>query len=327
MATFTLMKRAILPLVFAISVFVPSLLSGQPQVFALQDFELQGPVKSCTVITDYGEERFEFDRKGRLTKALTRFSDTDYEITHYRYAGEELAERRDEVYRDGQFDKSVSFARIYQRDTLSGTEVVEKITSYDQAIREQLTYQFDTIGRLVHMMRIHAEGIDDTEVSYSDYQGEETASYRLNDQLSKSIRKSQKETESGTVSMTLVKDFVQEVPQKAVERTSDSGGRLLSETRFDWDGEKGAFRKEETREYTYNQDGFPASETITHYRTEGAVNKAYRTEKKEFIYQRDGRTPGNWIKKITTPENSFSTRRITYYQPEPAVSTDSLPKN
>ena len=82
--------------VFALLCMLPIQIMGQPEVFSLADFELRGPVKSCTVVTAYGEERFEFDRDGRLTKSLTRFSDAEYDITYYRYRGPVLAERRDE---------------------------------------------------------------------------------------------------------------------------------------------------------------------------------------------------------------------------------------
>ncbi len=302
---------------------LPLVVVAQPEVFSREDFELRGAVKSSTVLTDYGEERFEFDRDGKLLKTLTRFSDTDYDITYYRYQDGSLGERRDEVYRDGSFDKSLSFARFYQRDTLAN-EVTETITSYDRQMREQFTYQYDSIGRLQRIVRVGPEGIDETRVAYSEHQGERTAEYFLNGQLTKSIRKSEKEGPRGTTITELVKEYFQGVPQKALEQTRDSTDKLLSETRFVYDSVQSGFRKEQTRVYTYNDDGFLGSETITYRTPGGGVS---RVTEKNYVYQKDGKTPGNWIRKIITPENTFTSRKISYFDPLPARETDSIPGN
>lgn len=315
------------PLIHALYVLIPALVTGQPETFSLADFELRGPVRSCTVITDYGQERFEFDRKGRLEKSLTRYSDKDYDITYYKYRGADLAERRDEVFRDGEFEESESFARFYSRDTLAGQEVVERITSYDQQFREQQTYQLDSVGRLERLVRVHRDGIDETLVEYTAHQGEETASYFLNGQLSKTIRESEKNQGEGLLQLRLVKEYFQGIPQKALEQTRDREGHLLLETRFGHDAERDAFRKEETREYTYNEEGFPATETTSYYRDKAGKPSVYRVVEREFVYQQDGGKPGNWIRKIITPENSFTTRKIEYYAPLPATRSDSLSKN
>ncbi len=34
---------------------------------------------------------------------------------------------------------------------------------------------------------------------------------------------------------------------------------------------------------------------------------------KNYIYQYDNGEKGNWIKQIITPDNSYITRKITYY--------------
>ena len=291
----------------------PILLSGQPEVFRLDDFELRGPVESCTVITDYGEERFEFDREGKLTKSLTRYNDSDYDISYYRYQGGALVEKRDEVYRGGAFDESTSFARFYRRDSLTGMNLVEKITSYDQSILEQITYSYDTIGRLQEISRVHQQGIDQTKVVYSTYKEEETAEYLLNEQLTKSIRTSFKESKKGPLEVRLVKEYYQEMPQSAVEQTRDSSNQLLSEVKFIYDSEKQRYKKSETHLYSYNEAGFLEGEKVLYYRQQGSKSVVYRTEEKTLVYQQDGQTPGNWIRKIITPENSFTNRRITYF--------------
>ena len=317
------MKHPSRPVLYLLSLILPLFLCAQPEVFTKSDFELQGPVKTSTVITDYGEERFEFDPEGKLLKTLTRYSDADYDITYYRYRKGELTERRDEVYRDGSFDKSTSFARFYQRDTTAG-QVKETITSYDEQLKEQFTYTYDSIGRLEHVVRIGQEGIDETEVRYSEHQGEETAEYYLNGQLSKSIRHSEKEGAAGKRITTLVKDYFHGVPQKALEQTRDPNDNLLAETQYSYDSVTSGFRKEQTRTFAYNEDGFLGSETVSYLTSEGRVK---RVAEKKYLYQKDGRTPGNWIRKIITPENAFVSRRITYYEEKPSQATDSIPGN
>lgn len=298
-------------------------LSAQIEVFDRSDFQLRGPVRTNTVLTDYGEERFEFDKGGKLLKTLTRYSDTDYDITHYRYAAGELRERRDEVYRDGSFDRSTSFARFYERDSLTG-EVTENITSYDRQFREQLTYHYDSIGRLEQIVRIGQDGTDHTEVTYSRQKGEVTAAYEKNGQLVKAVRTSEKEGKEGPVRNTLVREYFQGTPQKAVEKDLDARGRLLKETRFEYDSTTASFRKAEVRTLTYNEAGFEDAETITYFREDGGV---YRKEESAYLYQMDGATPGNWIRKIKTPENSFISRKITYYEPLPEMAADSTGGN
>jgi len=312
--------RLLLQLVF---VFLPLLMRAQPEVFTRSDFELRGPVQSSTVITDYGEERFEFDREGKLLKTLTRFSDTDYDITYYRYKQGALTERRDEVYRDGTFDKSTSFARFYQRDTTAG-KLTETITSYDQQMKEQLTYSYDSIGRVQKIVRIGQEGIDETRVEYSELKGEQTAEYFLNGQLSKSIRRSETNAAGDTTTTELVKEYFQGAPQKALEQIRDSKDRLLQETRFTYDSVKSGFRKEQTRVLTYNEDGLAGTETISYLNSRGQVS---RVAENRFLYQKDGKTPGNWIRKVITPENSIIARRIAYFEEKPVQAADSIPGN
>ena len=317
------MKHSPQPLLQLVFTLLPVLLSAQPEVFTRSDFDLRGPVRTSTVLTDYGEERFEFGPGGKLLKTVTRYSDTDYDITYYRYGDGELTERRDEVYRDGSFDEGSSFARFYQRDSLFGT-LTETITSYDQQMKEQFTFTYDSIGRVEHIVRIGPEGIDDTRVAFSDQQGEETAEYFLNGQLSKSVRRSEKDGAEGAIITTLVKEYFQGVPQKALEQTRNSKDHLLMETQFVYDSVKSGFRKEQTRVFTYGEDGLLEAETVSYLNSKGRVTSS--TERK-YLYQKDGRTPGNWIRKVVTPENTIIARRITYFEEKPIQPADSIPGN
>lgn len=301
--------------------------SAQPEVFNRDDFQLRGSVKTCTVLTDYGEERFEFDREGKLLKSLTRYSDTDYEITYYRYRDTVLTERRDEVYRDGTFDKSTSFAHFYQIDTLKArSDLIEKIISYDQKITEQITYKYDSIGRIGRILRVREEGIDETEIVFRSNGAETTSEYLVNGQLSKSVRTSQKEVSGKIQNIELRKEYFQGIPQKAVEEIRDASDRIVEISNYIFDSEKEEFQIADQHKYSYNEAGLMSRETSSYYRMESGKPKVNRVSEKEFIYQTDGRTPENWIKKIVTPQNLYTTRKIDYYQPLMEQPTDSLPR-
>jgi hypothetical protein len=306
------MKYLVLTVILFLQPGFHWVLCGQPEVFTRDDFELRGPVKACTILTDYGEELFEFDREGRLLKSVTRYSDSDYDVTYYRYEGGRLGERRDEVYRGSTFEKQTSFARFYERDTLKGIRVVEKILSYDQQIQEQITYQFDRDTLLRRIVRIHDEGIDETLLEYTEKGNEKTTNYYLNGQLQKSVRNSVNGEGPGALSVCLVREYFKGAPQRAVEQTRDASGKLVRETRFTYDVARETFRKAESFAYGYNADGLVGQQTTSSWDLSGNP----RVQEKAFLYQMDGRDPGNWIKKIVTPENTFVTRKLSYYPGE-----------
>ncbi|MBT8313063.1 MAG: hypothetical protein KJP26_01270, partial [Maribacter sp.] len=80
---------------------VGSLVQSQEiRIFTTADFDLKGPVKTCLVSTKYGKETYDFDKEGKLTKSVTRYNDTDYDVTYYKYEGNELIEKRFENYRN-----------------------------------------------------------------------------------------------------------------------------------------------------------------------------------------------------------------------------------
>ncbi len=283
--------------------------SQEPKVFTRDDFDLKGKVKSCLVITDYGKEEFDFNEEGLLTKSVTRYSDQDYEVTYYKYKVGELAERRDEVYRDGVFDKSTSIAHFYKVDTTGRKKITERIFSYDEEFLDKYEYYFDEKDRLVKTIRSNNAGLDEKTIKLSNYKDERTKSYFLNGVIQKSVRNSNSKNKDGSEQhLELTKEFLDGEPIKAVEKMYDSEEKLTSEINFKYDPREKSFIPTKTITYQYDESGTPSS-LITKV---GDLE-----EKKDFIYQFDGDT-GNWIKKIVTPENSYTTRRIEYY-PEDKV--------
>ncbi|HSR59357.1 MAG TPA: hypothetical protein VLL47_01320 [Robiginitalea sp.] len=290
----------------------------EPETFTLNDFQLRGPVKTCVVKANYGEERFEFDREGKLVKSTTRYSDSDYDITHYLFEGPWLKERRDEVYRNKDFDLQTSIAHFYERDT-TGNLLLEKIVSYDRNVQEQRALEYDPEGRLQRVVRSDLEGVDETRVEYESYKEEETVTYLLNGVVQKSVRTSHQARGKELLTVELTKEFLEGEPQRAYEQTREPGGRLIGQTEFAYEAEKNSFKPVSYTLYTYNEDGLLME--VSTRRGEGSAQPQTR----KYVYQMDGSEPGNWIRQVVTPDNAIVVRQIAYYKPElPKKAADSI---
>ncbi len=281
------------------------LLAQEPQFFTRGDFDLHGKVKSCMVITDYGKEEFEFDRSGLLTRSVTRYNDKDYDITYYKYQNGVITERRDESYRDGQFDKATSIAHFYTLDTVPRKRITEKILSYNQEFLDKYEYVYDTEGNLVKMIRSNNDGLDETIIRHTAYKGETTTSYLLNGVIQKSIRSSKTNSTDGTeYTAELTKEFLDGLPIRAVEKHYDTDGKVLREIIFEYNSLTKSFAPITEKHCEYDTNGMLAAVV-----TKTGVSE----ERKEYIYQFDNAEKGNWVKKIITPDNAYTTRRIEYY--------------
>ena len=282
-----------------------SLYSQEINIFKYTDFDLKGPVKSCLVITDYGKEEFEFNEEGLLTKAITRYNDDDYDITIYKYAKEELKEKRFENYRDGVFDRNTSIANIYTIDTTVNKKITEKIVSYNKEFLDQYEYYYDKDDQLVKITRTSNDGIDETLVEYTSVKGEQTASYFLNSVLLKTVRiKETKSNTNTTRKIKLVTDFLDGEPNMAKEEIFNSKNKLISETKMVFDKKANKLVPKETKTYTYNEAGM-----LIELRTKIGQGVSL----KKYVYQFDNTKSGNWVKQIITPDNTYISRKIKYF--------------
>lgn len=299
-------------LFYSNALFSGAALSAQePQLFTRQDFDLHGDVKSCLVITDYGKEEFEFNRAGILTRSITRYNDQDYDLTYYKYQNGIITERRDESYRDGKVDKTTSIAHLYTLDTIPGRRITEKILSYNQEFLDKYEYLYDIDGNLVKVIRSNNDGIDETTIRYTAYNEEATTSYLLNGVIQKSIRTSFKNNQDGAQTKTeLTKEFLEGLPIKAIEKQYDSEGKKTREIIFNYNALSKSFVP-----ITEEQSEYDANGMLVAIVTKTGV----REERKEFIYQFDNKAKGNWVKKIITPDNTYTTRRILYYPEVPGT--------
>ncbi len=291
-------------LILIVLFFLPKGMTSQEiQIFTVEDFDLKGNVKSCLVSTNYGKEEYDFNTEGLLAKSVTRYSDTDYDITYYKYSKGMLLEKRFENYRDNLFDKSTSIASFYTIDSLLNLKITEKIVSYNKEFLDQYEYFYsaDSIFKIVHS---NDSGIDETLVSYTDFKGEQTKSYVLNGAVQKSIRTSEKRVKDSVVERNvLTKKFLNGVSNSALEETFDGEGKLITATKFYASPKTKRLSKVEALVYTYDKMGVL-------FQKEVQAEKSAET--KEYIYQFDEN--GNWIKEIITPENTYKTRNISYYE-------------
>ncbi|MGB5238594.1 MAG: hypothetical protein WBM43_09935 [Flavobacteriaceae bacterium] len=277
----------------------------EPKIFMRSDYDLKGPVKSCRVITDYGKEDFDFNNEGFLTKSVTSYSGNDYDVSYYKYENNRLIERRDERYQDGSFDEVTSMAHFYSYDSLPELKIIEKILSYNKEFQEQYEYFYNAEGQLIKMLRSHADGIDETLIEYTTYKDESTISYLLNGLLQKTIRTSFKKQKEGKMSkIVLTKNFIEGIPEKAVEQIINEKDQVVSSLEFIYSAKEKSFVPMEKKEFTY--DPQEKLESVT-----SIIKEKKATE--EYLYQFDGMEDGNWVKKIITPENSYTSRVIEYY--------------
>ncbi|WP_036384496.1 hypothetical protein [Muricauda sp. MAR_2010_75] len=285
---------------------ISGLRSQEVQIFTVQDFDLNGKVKSCLVITDYGRESFEFNKEGILTKTVTQYNDTDQDITYYKYNNGELVERRMESYKNNVLDASTSMANFYEIDTVPQRKVLEKIISYDKEFLEQQEYLYGDEGRLSKIITSNSEGVDETTFEYTPYKNELTTSIFTNGILEKTIRTSERKSSKGTQKVVLTKEYIDGEPNRALEEVFNSSNDLVTSEFF---------------QYDMDEKEFVAQKKLFYYYTNGVldkvVTKTVNTESVEsYIFQFDSHGEKNWVKKIITPGNTYTTRVIKYYSEE-----------
>jgi len=273
--------------------------------FGLEDFDLKGNVKTCQVITDYGREIFEFDMLGRLVTVTTQYNEEDKDITTYTFDKEELVEKRVESYKDNVLDLASSMAYIYKIDSTENKIVTEQIISYDKEFVEVQEYQFNEEGQLVKIVVSHENAVDEIKIEHSAYKNEITKTYFENGVVQKSIRESvKKDKKMGNLDLVLNKSYLDGEPNKAVETIRDKDGKLISEEVFYYDAKTKEFASQEKHIFEYDSEGILTKETL---------KKGNAIVDKNYIFQFDDNEERNWVKKIITPANTYTTRKIDYY--------------
>lgn len=303
-----MLKKYIFIFCFLLGGASSPLLSQEIKIFKVGDFDLQGNVRSCMVITNYGKEEYNFNNKGLLTKSVTRYNDNDYDITYYKYANGYLLEKRLENYRDNIFDSNTSIANIYAIDSLKNFIITEKILSYNKEFLDQYEYHYNYNNEIIKLIRTNNNSIDETDISYTDSNGEKIITHTLNGVILKSVHTSTKKAQDGSVQkVVLTKNFIDGNPNTAIEKLYNASNKLLVETKFSFDEIVKKMVISELSKFSYDEFQM----LIKKETKRGDLSML-----KEYIYQFDNGDTGNWLKKIITPENSYTTRKITYYDTE-----------
>ncbi|WP_149303301.1 hypothetical protein [Pareuzebyella sediminis] len=292
--------------VFSIIILTSSLssiLSSQEiKTFKVEDFDLIGEVKSALVITDYGKEEYHFDQKGRLSKAVTRYSDDDYENTFYRYRNGELIEKRVENYHDNTFDPATSIANLYEFDTTGlKRQVVENIVSYEQEALEKNIYHYDDTGALIKIVHTDTNGTDEITIEYTDSEDASVMIKKRNNVLLQSVRREKIDS----VEIKIVTDDYINGDLSTRKKEILRKDNLIFEAEFAMDSVTQKWLPQSEVHYVYDKDGV-LSEVTT--------KRGLITTAEHYIYQFDGSRYNNWVKEIVTPDNTYTTRRIVYYE-------------
>ena len=289
-----------------------STIQGQEiQIFTLEDFDLRGAVKFCLVSTDYGKEEYDFNKKGLLTKAVTRYNSSDYDVVYYKYSQGELLEKRSESYRNNSFDPSTSIAHFYTIDSTDNVKIQERIFSYDKEFLDEYIYSYDEFGDIISIQRTNNEGTDVTQIEHKKFKGENTITYLLNEVPLKSIRTStQKPKNKPAQKIVLTKEYLKGEENFAFEEVYSLNGNLLAQQEFVYNMAAKKFEPTTRTSYEYDEKQMLIAETAK--RGNGII-------KKEYLYQYDKVENGNWIKQIVIPDNTYTTRKITYYTEQPKL--------
>jgi hypothetical protein len=303
------MIKKYLQTLFLVLIASASNAQGQEiQIFTLADFGLKENVKFCMVSTDYGKEEYDFNKKGFLTKSVTRYNANDYDVVYYKYKSGELAEKRSESYRNNEFDPSTSIAHFYQIDSTENIKIQERIFSYDKEFLDEYVYEYDEFGDLSSIRRTNNDGTDVTQVEHKKFKGEYTVTYLLNDVPLKTVRTStQKPKNKPEQKIVLTKEFIKGEADYAFEEVFSVDGHLMAQQEFEYNITAKKFVPTVRTTYTYDENGMLITES---------AKSGVDIIKKEYIYQYDMADNGNWIKQIVIPDNTYTTRKITYYTPE-----------
>lgn len=295
-----------LPLVgFLILLALPVLRAQDQLYFTLSDYDLKGKVHTCEVRTDYGKEIFTFDREGRLLRSETVFSDANKIITAYEFSEGELVEKRIESINAGEVDRSQSFRYTYritfEEDIM---KVTENILSYDKNFSEKHVFKYDSIGTLQAITQSHQAGLDEIRFERRKEGDTLISEEWLNRELQKIEKEFTVQKDGKLFKHIRVEQVFQGEPYEAREEIYNAEGKRMIVRELVYRPEVQEYDERERRSFTYSENGVLQAEKIAR----GAA-----ISEKGYVFQYDNHLPPNWIRKIETPENSYVSRVITYY--------------
>ncbi|MBU2946166.1 hypothetical protein [Zobellia uliginosa] len=282
------------------------------EIFKVSDFNLKGNVKSCFVITDYGKEEYYFDINGLLEKSITRFNDTDYETTSYKYLNGYLKERRVENYMDGAFDYATSIASFYEIDTTDTKTITEEIVSYEKKLIEKNIYSYDKDGKLVKLIRSNTSGIDESNFEYITNDSIARVKKTANGLLSKLTTTSTVVKNEQNLKKVVSESYMEGNLTSKIVEVFNMDARLTVHKELMYDSSTEKWIPQTEEHFIYDENGFLATTK---------TKKRFGDLTQQYIYQFDGTPANNWVKEIITPDNTYTTRQIEYYPSDDKIET------
>ena len=187
----------------------------------------------------------------------------------------------------------------------------DRVISYDKEFFEEQEYVFGEEDRVFKITTSHENAVDETRIEYNIFKDEITKTYFVNEVIEKSIRTSTKTiAPNQEQKIVLIKEYVDGEQSKAIEKRFNAKGKLIYQELFLNDSSEDNFVSEEIHLFEYDAEGILKKEII---------KKGNSVAEKEFIFQFDANK--NWVKKIITPENVYSTRKIEYYPKLEVIET------
>ncbi|KRO98079.1 MAG: hypothetical protein ABR92_07560, partial [Polaribacter sp. BACL8 MAG-120619-bin41] len=234
--------------------------------------------------------------------------ENDSETTYYKYEKAKLVERRVENYVNGVLDKTTSMANFYSYDSIPQLKIKEKIIGYDRTFVAQFNYRYDSIGQLTRVVRTNTQGRFITLISHQwdSLRTKKSTAYWLDSVPLKQIDSIFLKA-GGTLSQLKTKEFDNGIPNALELRVFNKKG-LEIELHSTIYIEKDALlvpKKASSVRTKYDSNNHPIEQIFER----GVVRQT-----KKNLYQLDGSPFKNWIKKITTPDNTYTTRKIVYFE-------------
>lgn len=193
--------------------------------------------------------------------------------------------------------------------------MVEKIVSYEKELIEENRYFFNENDTLTRMLKIGTDGTDEITFNYRKEEGKTLVVQNLNGVIFKTEETQWTPTEKDSLSKKTViaHEYINGEPSTRSKEISGPKGNLVFSSKSIYDGPTKKWILQKEQYFTYDDNGILSQCS----EKQGGLSSV-----KEYIYQFDGSKANNWIKEIITPDNTYKSRKITYYEDSPNLASE-----
>ena len=270
------------------------------------DFSLNGPVKKCTVLTSYGKEIYSFTKDGKLQELTSYFDDNNYQQIRYTYKDSLLIERRIELYEMGKLDPQASSINVYQSDS-TGLLQKQFIVDYNSNTLEELSYSYDSIGRLAQLKKLTKNGL--STIQYTS--ATDSLGHIHNTVLIDSVIRRQTDSiplallHKDSLTHTRTIYYLDGIEDRAEEKKYNHKSAIVYSKNELYLLDDNQWYVQKQEEFEFNEKG----QMIQKVTKEGTTSFTQK-----FLYQTDGTEYQNWVKQIVMPNMTYITRIIEYFE-------------